>query len=81
MTKNLGKQTILFESFLNGVLSNSMEIRQTVYEKKDGTLEVNHLGGRREITRKANGKFYWRFDVRSIKTHKAENLFKSLQGK
>lgn len=73
--KNLGKQSVTLASFLNGEPSNERQLVRTVYEKADGTFWVNHLTSQREVKKLPSGKFYWRFDVRTIASKSVKELF------
>jgi hypothetical protein len=68
MAKSLGKHPVLCETILNGVPQGNLRVEnRVVYEKPDGTYEVNFLDGRRAVVKKPNGSFYWGLVVRSIR--------------
>ena len=78
---SLGKQDVLCESFVNGEITRSAVEKRVVYQKKDGTLEVNWFGGgKRTIIQREDGTFYWRLDIRSIKATSQADILSRLKG-
>lgn len=69
MAKSLGKQPVFCETILDGVSQGNGHVEhRVVYEKPDGTFEVNFLEGRRTITKKPDGSFYWPLHIRSVQS-------------
>ena len=75
MAKSLGKQPVLCETILDGVAQGNLRVEnRVVYEKPDGTYEVNFLEGRRPVVRKPDGSFYWGLVVTSVKATSFGNI-------
>lgn len=64
---NLGKQSVLCRSFLDGKLHKTWTESRVVYEKRDGSLWVNELGGKKKIVRQGDGSFLWEMRIYSIR--------------
>jgi hypothetical protein len=77
--KSLGKQDVLVESFLDGEKTSSKVESRVVYQDSKGSLLVNWFaGGKREITQRPDGSFYWRIDIRSIPARSFQDVIGAL---
>jgi hypothetical protein len=78
--RNLGKHTVRthYQHFAGGVhdteADHTHEVRQTVYEKQDGTFLINYLSGKREVTRNEDGAFEFVHRVQAIASHSIQNV-------
>lgn len=60
------KSDVICNTFLDGKLTRTRTERRTVYERADGTLEINFVNGRRAAHRE-NGKIIFDLRIRSLK--------------
>jgi hypothetical protein len=60
------KEIVIKESYLDGVLQSTTVLKnRTVYHLKNGTYEVNYLGGHRTVEKDGHGRFVWKLYVKT----------------
>ena len=76
MAINLGYQTIHVMIYLDGKLERTYHERRVVYEKKDGTFQINHINSSKKTVTKLNdGEYIHKWYTKTIgKTHIADLL-------
>lgn len=63
--KPLGKKDVTMRVMLNGVISREYVDHRTVYQKSDGSLYINDVGGKHPVTQ-TGSVILAVFDVRSL---------------
>lgn len=77
--KSLGKHEVLIESFVNGASTVAFWDRLTVYEKADGTLWINSMKMRKQITRKPDGTLYYASHITKVAVTSPTELFAKIR--
>lgn len=79
--KNIGKQEVLCESFLNGKSQNAGRVKLTVYEKADGTYWINRDRRKHQIEKRPDGTLYHAEYVTEIGAKSIEEVYADLRKK
>jgi hypothetical protein len=78
--RNLGKHTVRthYQHFAGGVHDTAADhthvVRQTVYEKQDGTFWINYMSGKREVTRNEDGAFEYVHMIQAMAVNSIQNV-------